>query len=340
MKVCCMKREETGERCTNEIPDEDKICSECCELLNDYLRGTSVKQIVELQMEVDDLCSLNRRLNDILDRTANALHGSPMDKGLWSFHDLPELATILKSDNDHLRDESRRALAMIPSAVHLFDTDGKENIETSVAVSIRGILEENDKLRGLLAQGKGDCVYCSLSAADIAKCASGFPGCARMDDIVNAPDTEKDQQLLHLRMSLLNARIEVQAILDNIPNAVRVREGGGEEDVFASLAVSVAKMKARNLDENLEDLPSSSAHIDDLDMSSRLYNGLTHSGVNRLGLIAKMPEKEFGRIRNLGRKSTAEMKSILATHGMAFSQGKFNRKGFWEMIEKESKNAQ
>ena len=53
---------------------------------------------------------------------------------------------------------------------------------------------ENDKLRGLLAQGKGNCVYCGLPAADIAKCPSGFPGCARMDDIVNAPESEIELQ--------------------------------------------------------------------------------------------------------------------------------------------------
>jgi len=201
MKVCCMKHENTGQRCTNEIPEKDEICSECCELLNDYLRGTSVKQIVELQMEVDDLVSLNHRLSDILDRTANALHGGPMDKGLWSFHDLPELAY--------------------------------------------NAMQENDKLRALLAQGQGDCIYCNLPAVDIAKCASGFPGCGRMDDIMNAQETEKDEQISHLRMSLLSARIEVEAILDNIPNAVRVREGGGDEDVYASLAVSVAKIQHR-----------------------------------------------------------------------------------------------
>jgi hypothetical protein len=52
--------------------------------------------------------------------------------------------------------------------------------------------EENNKLRGLLAKGQGDCVYCGLPAEDIAKCKSGFPGCARMDDIVNAPEKEND----------------------------------------------------------------------------------------------------------------------------------------------------
>ena len=58
--------------------------------------------------------------------------------------------------------------------------------------------DENDKLRGLLAAGKGDCVYCGLPAADIAKCLHGFPGCARMDDMVNAVETAKDDKIREL----------------------------------------------------------------------------------------------------------------------------------------------
>lgn len=46
---------------------------------------------------------------------------------------------------------------------------------------------ENDTMRGLLANSALDCVYCGLPVADIGKCASGFPGCARADDM--AADT-------------------------------------------------------------------------------------------------------------------------------------------------------
>ena len=66
--------------------------------------------------------------------------------------------------------------------------------------------QENDKLRGLLAQGKGDCVYCGLPAADISKCPHGFPGCSRMDDIVNAPETPKDEEIIRLRFLLSKLR--------------------------------------------------------------------------------------------------------------------------------------
>ena len=44
--------------------------------------------------------------------------------------------------------------------------------------------KENDKLRALLARDSGDCIYCGLPKADMIKCESGFPGCARVDDMM------------------------------------------------------------------------------------------------------------------------------------------------------------
>jgi hypothetical protein len=73
--------------------------------------------------------------------------------------------------------------------------DGKVNL----MIEVNDLNSENDKLRGLLAKGQGDCVYCGLPAEDIARCAHGFPGCARMDDIVNAHETAKDQEIFELK---------------------------------------------------------------------------------------------------------------------------------------------
>jgi len=224
----------------------------------------------------------------------------------------------------------------------------------NLTVAVAKLENENNALRALLAQGQGDCIYCNLPAVDIAKCSSGFPGCARMDDIMNAQETEKDRSLFTMGFALANtryaltellrggehdgpcdneeefsgigpcwkhlevskqredaarnvldetaaihvrasdtelkdaeslnqrlsnildrtanalhggpmdkglwsfhdlpdlatalrsklelAKTKVQAVLDNIPNAVHVLEGAGDEDVFASLAVSVAKL--------------------------------------------------------------------------------------------------
>lgn len=43
---------------------------------------------------------------------------------------------------------------------------------------------ENGNLRKYLATSKADCPYCGLPAADMSKCASGFPGCGRADDLM------------------------------------------------------------------------------------------------------------------------------------------------------------
>lgn len=44
------------------------------------------------------------------------------------------------------------------------------------------LTEENNKLRGILAWSAAPCIYCNLPLGDQSKCASGFPGCARVDD--------------------------------------------------------------------------------------------------------------------------------------------------------------
>ena len=43
---------------------------------------------------------------------------------------------------------------------------------------------ENDKLRVLLATSNANCAFCGLPAAEMAKCANGFPGCSRADDMI------------------------------------------------------------------------------------------------------------------------------------------------------------
>jgi len=42
--------------------------------------------------DLKDMENMSRNLSDILDKVANALHGGRKENGLWSFHDLPELA--------------------------------------------------------------------------------------------------------------------------------------------------------------------------------------------------------------------------------------------------------
>jgi hypothetical protein len=93
---------------------------------------------------------------------------------------------------------------------------------------VDSLKEENNKLRAILAAGKGDCVYCGLPAADIAKCPHGFPGCARMDDIVNAPETAKDVQIHGLTTKLrdvIDRETTLRSIVENVRKALEDTDG-------------------------------------------------------------------------------------------------------------------
>lgn len=48
---------------------------------------------------------------------------------------------------------------------------------------------ENDTLKNILAESDLPCIYCHLPAGDMSKCRSGFPGCARADDLMCKPAT-------------------------------------------------------------------------------------------------------------------------------------------------------
>lgn len=64
-----------------------------------------------------------------------------------------------------------------------------EDISKILGLELRvsDLEQENDALRGFLARGNDPCIYCQLPKADMAKCQSGFPGCARADDMLNDP---------------------------------------------------------------------------------------------------------------------------------------------------------
>lgn len=71
--------------------------------------GATKEEIIEsLREELKDTNTLAERLSDLLHKTANALHGGPRKNGLWSFHDLPEIAAGLKTTVDRLESSHRR----------------------------------------------------------------------------------------------------------------------------------------------------------------------------------------------------------------------------------------
>ena len=55
-------------------------------------------------------------------------------------------------------------------------------------MTIEQLEAENARLRAALARSKDPCPYCSLPAEEFAKCQSGFPGCARADDMTGCPE--------------------------------------------------------------------------------------------------------------------------------------------------------
>lgn len=74
------------------------------------------------------------------------------------------------------------------------------------------LIEENDKLRGLLAKSDKDCAYCGLKSEDIGRCASGFPGCARMDDIVNHQETKTELALQDANNTIDKLSIDLENV--------------------------------------------------------------------------------------------------------------------------------
>lgn len=60
------------------------------------------------------------------------------------------------------------------------------------AKRIAELEQENDKLRGIIANAPIPCIYCKLPKDDMAKCRSGFPGCARADDMMCDPSFGND----------------------------------------------------------------------------------------------------------------------------------------------------
>lgn len=60
------------------------------------------RRIRHLEDELREETDLRERLGKILEDTANALHGGPLENGWWSFHDLPELSATMKRQLDQI----------------------------------------------------------------------------------------------------------------------------------------------------------------------------------------------------------------------------------------------
>lgn len=78
-----------------------------------------------------------------------------------------------------------------------------------MATELEELGVENVRLRAALAQSELPCAYCSLPRDKWAKCASGFPGCARADDAAGCPHLGASLELDGLRARIAELESQV-----------------------------------------------------------------------------------------------------------------------------------
>jgi len=61
--------------------------------------------------------------------------------------------------------------------------------------------------------------------------------------------------------------------------------------------------------------------VEKLDLSVRAMNCLRRSGINTVGELVSLGEKELLSLRNFGQKSRQEVEEKLQTLGLSFAQG-------------------
>ncbi len=89
------------------------------------------------------------------------------------------------TDEDVLVALNLPARALEPHTRRILEQDRRRVAERQ-APEIERLRAENTTLRLLVAAQPTPCVYCGLT--EMAKCASGFPGCARADDLICGED--------------------------------------------------------------------------------------------------------------------------------------------------------
>lgn len=73
---------------------------------------------------------------------------------------------------------------------------------------------ENTRLRAALATSKDPCTYCQLPKEEMAKCRSGFPGCARADDLMGCPELGAALEVDRIERELDEARTRIKELAD------------------------------------------------------------------------------------------------------------------------------
>jgi hypothetical protein len=128
-------------------------------VLDDWLRNNAeslLAELAELRPRaaalaegaeiVGELETLNARLSDLLNRTANALKGEPRPGSLHSWHDLPEVAALMRA--------VRQAEdAVVEAAMAMNDEVGHRGAWLSVPC-LRAVCDAVDALRAARTGGR------------------------------------------------------------------------------------------------------------------------------------------------------------------------------------------
>jgi len=118
---------------------------------------------------------------------------------------LPAYLRELEAERDQLRAEVERLKEAGRIAVETWQFASKQlAARCDEAEAERDeARKENDFMRLRLAESDKACVYCSLPKAEMGACASGFPGCARADELFQCDElTRRDA---HQRLEAMKA---------------------------------------------------------------------------------------------------------------------------------------
>jgi hypothetical protein len=80
------------------------------EIIDRYAKLYDI-QPTDLEQELAEETALREKLDGICTRTVNALKGKPPENVMWSWHDLPELATKAAADIEHWKRTAGEYLA-------------------------------------------------------------------------------------------------------------------------------------------------------------------------------------------------------------------------------------
>ena len=144
---------------------------------------------------------------------------------------------------------------------------------------------------------------------------------------VNAPedactgiDRLPSKHLMNVMVRLLDALMAEQPSRDPTEN------GLPEPDTNDQTAPSFAPAAE-------QDSPADCTPVEELDLSVRAFNCLKRAGINTVGQLRTMTDDDFAHVRNLGRKSTQEIKEKLAKMAIPSASVPLTAPNYREMLE-------